>query len=242
MAYLYSPSTLAADKSRKVIAVLNDPGCGVSGDGNTAPADSCILKDLSTQVTSSQIYILKQRPSSLPSDLVTRYLIIADTRNNCIRLLDLETETVKTLAGVCGTSGFKDGPIGISKLNQPTSLGVDEGGNIWIYDSGNRYIRMLKIDPTVESWWEKGLLFTMIKGSCMAKPSQIPSVFTSPTSRYSICYTSWIKTSGEPTEHIFNLTRLNQYCTDLFTNCSQFKDVHPLYMGILAYNSTATSN
>lgn len=242
IAYLYSPSGLAAEKQRKVIALSNQSGCAVPADGSSLPTDDCQLKDLSLKVASSQIYILKSRPSSIPPDLVKDYLIVADTKNHCIRLLNLTSETVLTLAGRCGSNDFKDGPLGVNMLDSPTSLGVDEGGNIWIYDSGNRYVRMLKLDPTVDKWWEKGLLFTMLKGSCMPKPTQIPTIFTSPASRYSICYTSWIKTSGEPSKHIFNLTRLDQYCTDLFTKCTQFKGVHPLYMGIEEYYKRLNSS
>jgi len=48
-----------------------------------------------------------------------------------------------TIAGICGDRGFKDGPISKNLLDSPTSLGFDNFSNLWIYDSGNRYIRKL---------------------------------------------------------------------------------------------------
>lgn len=75
----------------------------------------------------------------------------------------------------------------------------------------------------------------------LAKSSKLTlssPLYTSPTSRYSICYSSWIKPSGEPSGHLFNMTKLNNYCTDHYTNCPEFKDVHPLYVGVSIYNET----
>lgn len=68
---------------------------------------------------------------------------MTDSGNNCIRKIRLDVEITETVAGKCGTKGFKDGPLGINLLNSPTSIGVDDGGNIFFYDSGNNYIRML---------------------------------------------------------------------------------------------------
>ena len=76
---------------------------------------------------------------------------------------------VKTIAGVCGEAGFKDGPLSKNLMESPNSLGMDNFGNLWIYDSGNSYIRKLELkisstdDKTVV---EDALLTTMIKGVC----------------------------------------------------------------------------
>lgn len=56
-------------------------------------------------------------------------------------------------------------------LNMPTALGMDEAGFIWVYDSGNKYIRKLEVDTTRIDWFEKGSLVTMIKGVCNDLPS-----------------------------------------------------------------------
>ena len=38
-------------------------------------------------------------------------------------------------------------------MKLPTSLGLDEEGNIWVYDSGNRYIRKLEVNTTDPIWF-----------------------------------------------------------------------------------------
>lgn len=124
------------------------------------------------KVSKDQIYFKRETPSAT---IVYNesFVIVADTGNHCIRLLDLENKIVKTIAGKCGTKGFLDGPLGNNLLNSPTTLGLDEYGNIWVYDKGNRYIRMLNIDPTKDEWMEKGVLWTMLQGVCNDLPSQI---------------------------------------------------------------------
>ena len=56
-----------------------------------------------------------------------------------------------------------------------------------------------------------------------------------------MCYVTWVKTSDEPSGHLFNMSKLNQYCTDHFTNCSEFQGVHPLYVGVSIYNKTLSA-
>lgn len=70
-------------------------------------------------------------------------LVVADTNNHCLRLINLEKDLVTTIAGICNSPGFKDGPLGKNQLNEPTTIGADNLGNIWVYDKGNKYIRKL---------------------------------------------------------------------------------------------------
>lgn len=152
----------------KVVAVKNTSGCLVD-----SPPDSCLVTDPSEKVSANQIYFRRASPSSTPQ-YKNQYIIVADTNNHCIRLLDLAKEVVVTIAGKCGESnGFIDGPLGNNKLNSPTALGLDESGHIWIYDKGNRYIRVLQLDPTQANWEKKGILVTMLQGVCNDMPSQI---------------------------------------------------------------------
>ena len=44
--------------------------------------------------------------------IINDQLVIADTDNHCIRLVNLTDNSVSTIAGVCTSSGFKDGPLG----------------------------------------------------------------------------------------------------------------------------------
>jgi hypothetical protein len=69
--------------------------------------------------------------------------VILDKGNHCVRELDFETDVVSTIAGICGESGFRDGPLGKALFNSPDRLGLTSSGQILIFDEGNRYIRIL---------------------------------------------------------------------------------------------------
>ena len=95
---------------------------------------------------------------------------MTDKGNHCIRHINLITAEVSTYAGICGTSGFKDGPYGINLFNNPDGIGIDEDGVLYVYDSGNRYMRIIYADGSVK---------TLINGACFdykMEPS-IPNVF-----------------------------------------------------------------
>ncbi len=73
-------------------------------------------------------------------------LYIADTKNNCIR--KLAKGRVTTFAGVCrgGTDkgGHKDGPASRAMFKIPQSVDMDAGGGVWVADTGNHCIRLIK--------------------------------------------------------------------------------------------------
>jgi hypothetical protein len=107
---------------------------------------------------------------------------------------------VDTVAGVCGISGFKDGLYGQNLLNKPELVATDSNGTIYIYDSGNRYIRM--VDPATK------IMYTMIHGSChLDYTTSLPKkrVPFGLELRPMICFKKWIKTTGDPTEHLVRL-------------------------------------
>ena len=73
-----------------------------------------------------------------------------------------------TIAGTCGRSGFKDGPLGSALFNNPDKIGLASSGELFIFDKGNRYIRKLvkqKV-PEGEEGEERWLVKTMINGAC----------------------------------------------------------------------------
>lgn len=69
---------------------------------------------------------------------------IADTGNNAIRIFDLNTRVVATLAGN-GTVGTADGMGAEATFNAPQAIAMDSAGNLYVADTGNHAIR--KITP-----------------------------------------------------------------------------------------------
>lgn len=136
---------------------------------------NCLVKDVGEVVKIEQIRFVYKSAYDKAS-ISKHYFVIADTSNHCIRLLDIGNNIVMTLAGICGVSGFKDGPISKNLMDSPNSLGVDNFGNLWIYDSGNSYIRKLELkvsskdDKTIV---DGALLTTMIKGVCRDVPNNL---------------------------------------------------------------------
>jgi DNA-binding beta-propeller fold protein YncE len=77
-------------------------------------------------------------------------LYIADSNNNTIRKITIDSNgiaTVTTLAGMAGSSGSMDGMGSAARFNFPTGVAVDAAtGNLYVADDGNSTIR--KITPT----------------------------------------------------------------------------------------------
>src|SRR5690606_24629012 len=80
-----------------------------------------------------------------------------DTMNHCIRKFDLNKKELTTYAGICGQPGFKDGVFGINQFNKPDGIGIDEDGSLYVYDSGNNYMRLID---------KNGKVSTLIHGAC----------------------------------------------------------------------------
>ena len=80
------------------------------------------------------------------------HVYIADQSNNRIRLLDLETQVVTTVAGT-GDSGYNgDGMPAIdSGLAGPSGLALDAQGNLYVADTFNGRIRMVDKDTGIIS-------------------------------------------------------------------------------------------
>lgn len=69
-------------------------------------------------------------------------VIVADTYNDRIRKISTDGN-VTSIAG--SSPGFADGDASTSKLDTPSGVAVDDGGNVFIADTGNNAIR--RIDP-----------------------------------------------------------------------------------------------
>ena len=90
--------------------------------------------------------------------LDARVAYVADMGNHCVRRIVVKLANVDTFAGICGEPGFKDGIYGSNKLDRPSLVATDHNGTVYIYDSGNKYIRI--VDPATK------FMKTMTHGSC----------------------------------------------------------------------------
>lgn len=70
-------------------------------------------------------------------------LYVADFFGHRIRQIDIATGSVSTLAG-SGKAGFIDGSLEEARFNKPAGIAVGSEGAIYIADSGNHAIRMIK--------------------------------------------------------------------------------------------------
>ena len=93
----------------------------------------------------------KEAVFNTPRDLALsedgNLLYVADTKNNCVRVIDLVTDIIDTFAGQCGVFGF-DGDKGKAKkalLSEPFGLEVGPDGYVYIADSLNHVIRRVKV-------------------------------------------------------------------------------------------------
>ncbi len=68
-------------------------------------------------------------------------LYVADSANDCIRSIYMGAVT--TVAGN-GTPGFNDGAAATAELHGPTGLAVDQSGTLYIADTFNNRIRILR--------------------------------------------------------------------------------------------------
>ena len=70
---------------------------------------------------------------------------IADTRNNRIRYMSGLDTTISAFCGT-GNAGYSgdDGPAESAELSGPEGVALDNSGNLYIADTGNQMIRMVK--------------------------------------------------------------------------------------------------
>jgi DNA-binding beta-propeller fold protein YncE len=74
-------------------------------------------------------------------------MYVADTKNNCVRVIDLVTNLIETFAGQCGVYGFDGdkGPATEALLSEPFGLEVGHDGYVYIADTLNHVIRRVKV-------------------------------------------------------------------------------------------------
>ncbi|MCB9674653.1 MAG: hypothetical protein H6737_06010 [Alphaproteobacteria bacterium] len=102
-------------------------GCGYGGDGG--PATDAML--------------------NTPSDVAVGpdgSVYIADTDNSCIRVV--RDGVIETFAGICGQRGFEGDHVDPTEalMNRPFGVSTDPAGNVYISDTYNSVIRVVKVE------------------------------------------------------------------------------------------------
>lgn len=77
-------------------------------------------------------------------------LVVSDMGNHCIRRITT-SGSVTTLAGVGGQHGYLDGQHDEALFTLPCGLACDESRNIYVSDSGNHVIRVVRSDGHVNT-------------------------------------------------------------------------------------------
>jgi sugar lactone lactonase YvrE len=80
----------------------------------------------------------------------TGQLVVADTENHAIRVLDLAAGTVSTVAG-SGSAGFQNGIGPSAMFNFPVALSLDEDNRAYVADQYNQRIRRVSPNGQVET-------------------------------------------------------------------------------------------
>jgi hypothetical protein len=112
-----------APQTGAVTPIAGTGSAGFSGDGGPA--------------TAARI----NNPAHLALDAAGN-LYFADSGNNRVRKIAAGTNIITTIAGT-GSAGFSGdaGPANAAQLNDPEGIGVDDAGDVFIADSGNKRIR-----------------------------------------------------------------------------------------------------
>ncbi len=109
------------------------------GEGLLRPAEEPPLdaESLADRTTGP----LLQHPLGVAVD--NGLLYVADTYNNKIKVIDLQTGTCRTLAGT-GIAGHQDGPPAAATFDEPAGLSA-AGGMLYVADTNNHAIRTIDL-------------------------------------------------------------------------------------------------
>lgn len=76
--------------------------------------------------------------------VIDNLIYLADTYNNCIKVLNPQTREVKRFAGT-GTAGFKDGSLQEAEFNEPGGLAYADG-LLYVADTNNNAVRIIDMN------------------------------------------------------------------------------------------------
>lgn len=95
--------------------------------------------DTTNKLTSARF----SSPSGLLFDATASVLYVADTNNHTIRVLSPSKQSVTTVVGKAGTSGYLDGTGKNALLAQPVGLAADGAGKLYVSEVGNDDVRVV---------------------------------------------------------------------------------------------------
>lgn len=88
---------------------------------------------------------LFRNPSFIALDRSDGTLYVSDSGNNVIRRVRPGPQgRVETYAGT-GAQGKQNGPLLSATFNNPQGIALDESGNLWVADTGNHTIRLIRL-------------------------------------------------------------------------------------------------
>lgn len=132
--------------------LVNPSGLALDASGNLFIADGVmnsdtgrILRiDAATRETSLVLSHLRQ-PSGLAFQSAN-ILCFSESGGNQVRCLDLANHSVHLVAGT-GVAGFSGdgGPAECARLNRPSGISFDGSGRLYIADTGNQRIRVVRL-------------------------------------------------------------------------------------------------
>ena len=72
-------------------------------------------------------------------------VVVVDTENHAIRVIDMGTGIVTTIAGGRLGGDGDGGPASEAAMDRPHGCGIDDHGNIFIADSNNHRVRVVGV-------------------------------------------------------------------------------------------------
>ena len=90
-----------------------------------------------------------------PVDLLgdgSGHVLVADSANHCIRLIDCSTRHVAVWAGQPKKKGYEDGPALQALFSEPCALARDAAGTVFVADFGNNCVRRVRLFALTGQW------------------------------------------------------------------------------------------
>jgi sugar lactone lactonase YvrE len=118
------------DPAGRVSTLAGSPGVCGSADGRGSAAHFCQPRDIAVDRKGN--------------------LYVADTGNSSVRMINLKGEVI-TLVGRAPECGSADGQGAAARLCRPSSIAVDDDGDLYVADTGNSTIRRIDLNDKVST-------------------------------------------------------------------------------------------